>query len=237
MDNTRNWEEELIKYGLDWAHPEFTEEEKFIMDLAGAGQLRRAEPDKRNEAPRYLVLREAIRRHVKGYTKHPNNYAKLAVRAYERIQDDIMDKSGIGLLGTYSPQVNEGDGEPVEGDGRTDWQRFLDSKGPFSPEELIIIKRIYALRKEWVRTSYREGRHLMNLGTGDPGTVRKKWLRDGTAAKMIIKHQLPVEFFKNYLLSDYSPQEQPEDETTDDKPKVTETKSWWSWVLKIFNWK
>ena len=245
MDNSREWEAELLRYGLDWEHPEYLEDEEYIMGYRGAGELRMAEPDKEGSAPRYLILREAIRREVRGLTKSPNNYAKLAVRVYERMQEDILSKNAINLTSEYHPRVNDGDGTG-DGDGieRKEYtiEELIAAKGPFSPEEERILRRIWALKKEWIRTTYREGRRLMSLGAGDPGTVRKKWLSDGTAAKMIIKHMLPIDFFERELLSEYTSRKTFYTEKTEPvkvdtaKDVVVEKRGWFRRLLN-FIWK
>ena len=250
MDNTRDWEEELNNYGLYWEHPTYSEEEEYVMKLSkgGARSLRMAEPDKDDTAPRYLLLREAIRLHVKGLTQYPNNYAKLAVRIYERMQEDVITKGGIDLISGYTPQTNVGerDGEGNDDDDdRTNWEKFRDAKGPFSPEEERIAKRIYELRIEWRRKTYREGRRLQKEGKGDPGTVRQQWLADGTAVKMIISHSLPVEFFKEKLISGYTSKGKYYVEETEEKEVTPEVvisvppakKTMWSWIFNLFNWK
>ena len=206
VKDTRNWEKEIEKYGIPMVHPTYNQDEVFVLAFKNAKELRFAELDKGGDTPRYLILREAIRRDMKGKTSGYNNYKKLIVRVFERMQDELLDENSKELGDTYfSRRTSNGDYMNFEGK-----KAFgtINKRGEYwSPtfrawyphEEFIVIGRIDRLYTEWGQGTYRDGK---KAGI-DVGELRRQRKADGTAEALIKKHGLPVEKFLSKLTDSF----------------------------------
>ena len=216
----KRWENKCAEYGIEIKHPDWFEtDEKYILDIDGAKELRFAEPDKDNKAPHYLVMREAMRRHYRGKSTPWNNYIKLLVRSFERMTDELLDENSKELGDTYNARPNSNSSRYMEFDGKKQFGE-TNSKGWFwSPtfrryyphEQFILIGRIDRLYTEWGQGSYKRGMDLKEKGLGDPATIRKEWKESGYAAEMILKYKLPVDKFMGKLIDGYIPRKKETD--------------------------
>lgn len=84
------WEDKITEYEIPCVTPDFTLDEKYIHRMKGAEELRKAEPDKNNKASHELVMKESMWRYLNGRNTRRDNYAKLIVRSYERLQNSLQ---------------------------------------------------------------------------------------------------------------------------------------------------
>lgn len=204
FDN-KYWESKMKEYGIIIAHPGYDEDEEYILRYKSAKELRFAEPDLKNTAPPHLIQREAVRRHVLNKTTNRNNYAKLAVRAYQRNENRIIQNVFNGLTEDFIEKPGAG------GNTGDVYRKFgeLDGKGnAWSPifsawiplEEFAVKGKIDRLQNAWWGRSYRYGKKN-NKSIAD---TRKKWKADGTAMKMIIEFGLAPDKYLSKLSSEYT---------------------------------
>ena len=189
LDEVQEWLDKAKDYGIELVHPNYQDDEVDVMGEQGAKGLRYS------TKPNYLVMREAIRRHVKGKGSPSNNYIKLAVRTFERMKEAMVDTSGE-LLSTYFERPTaQQPGDIVrkrfgESDGKGNfWSPHYRLWFPF--EEFNAIKDIDRLHTRW---GGRTNRHGYDTGR-DVGEIRREWVANGKAAEMIKEHNLPVDKF------------------------------------------
>lgn len=205
----KEWSDKIDEYGLPRAHPSYNEDEEYVMRFRGARGLRFASSDIEDKAPHYLVMREAMRRYLKGMSTRHNNYPKLVVRAFERMQDELLDENSKELGDTFRARPGSDGSGYMQFEGKRQFGE-MNERGEFwSPgfrkwyphEEFIVIGRIDRLYTEWGQGTYKMGK---KQGV-DIGALRRKLKADGTAQALIEKHNLPVDKFLNKLISSFKP--------------------------------
>lgn len=200
-----DWTLKITEYGIPMKHPKYNDDETYIMDALGARGLRFSEGDKGGKAPHYLVMREAMRRLLRGKGSQKNNYSKLVVRAFERMKDELLDENSKELGGTYRARPEwvypTSLGKKKFGTENAIGEFWSPCFRKWYPhEEFIVIGRIDRLLSEWYNTTYRDGKNL-NL---DIGELRRERKANGTAEAMILSYQLPVEQFMSKLVGVYN---------------------------------
>ena len=186
------WEDKIKQYGIPVVHPTYTAEEEYVMKFKGAGELRKAEPDLRNEAPHYLILRESMRRYVRdGFTRH-NNYAKLIVRAFERLHESLLD-SNLELADTFNSRpdafIPEG-GTKIKAGTEINGLYYVPYFRVWRPWEIYaILWPIGKLKYVWNGDTRARGKVVSStsneLYADAVARIRQEWIESGYVDKII----------------------------------------------------
>ena len=190
-----HWLEKAYVHGIQMNHPSYQPDEEYIMNNRGSYELRFS------KAPHYLIMREALRRYIRGYNSHSNNYIKLAVRSFERMQDELLDDNSKELGETFHARSSS-NSEYMNFTGKKSFGELNQHGEYWSPtfrryypyEEFTVIGRIDRLYTEWGQGTYKKGKEY-----GDVAAWRVLCKENGTAEAMILRHKLPVDKFMGKL--------------------------------------